>query len=295
MSNMLTRALSGAVYVLVLSACLYAGSWAWLSLLTILFLLANLEYFKAQQPENNTLENINIIAMFVIWFAASLGGHYYFMDYFERLGTYNVALPAGYIFSFILSIPVILLLAYFEIRKGEKAVMNRFQFQLFGFFYIGFGLLSLGLLRHNALINSEYTDQIIISFATIIGIWVSDTFAYLCGRMFGKRKLSPHISPNKTVEGFVGGLLFTVLFEILFLTIINDASTWYLAAIFGAILSCITTLGDLVQSLWKRNMGIKDSGNLIPGHGGILDRLDGVILAAPFSLFFWIIVNNIFN
>ena len=78
----------------------------------------------------------------------------------------------------------------------------------------------MGFLRHNALINSESTDQIILSFATIIGIWVSDTFAYLSGRMLGKRKLSPHISPNKTIEGFAGGLIVTVVFEILFLLIL---------------------------------------------------------------------------
>ena len=182
-----------------------------------------------------------------------------------------------------------------RLEKGEKARINRLQFQVFGLFYIGFGLLSMGFLRHNALINSESTDQIILSFATIIGIWVSDTFAYLSGRMLGKRKLSPHISPNKTIEGFAGGLIVTVVFEILFLSVFNSTSTWYIAAIFGALLACTTTLGDLVQSLWKRNMGIKDSGTLIPGHGGILDRIDGVLLAAPFSLFFWIIVNNMFQ
>ncbi len=295
MSNMMTRALSGAVYVALLSLCLYLGSWFWMALLTVLFLLASFEYFKAQQPESGFLEHTNSIAMITIWFAASLAGHYYFLDYFERLGTYKVALPAGYIFAFILSIPIILLLAYFEIRKGEKARINRLQFQVFGLFYIGFGLLSMGFLRHNALINSESTDQIILSFATIIGIWVSDTFAYLSGRMLGKRKLSPHISPNKTIEGFAGGLIVTVVFEILFLSVFNSTSTWYIAAIFGALLACTTTLGDLVQSLWKRNMGIKDSGTLIPGHGGILDRIDGVLLAAPFSLFFWIIVNNMFQ
>jgi len=292
MSNMLTRALSGAVYVALFSVCLYLGTWFWMGLLLVLFIIANFEFLKAQEPQVKLAENLNLLGMLGIWFGASLGGHYYFIHYFQNLGTLNIPLPVGYIFAFILSIPIIILICFSEIKKGKDAKIGRLQFQLFGFFYLGVGFISLGFLRHNALISSESTNQVMLTFATVIGIWVSDTFAYLTGRWLGKRKLSPAISPNKTIEGFVGGLLFTVCFEILFLSIFSQSSTWYIAGIFGILLSSIATLGDLVQSLWKRNMGIKDSGNIIPGHGGVLDRVDAVMLAAPFSLFFWVLVNN---
>ena len=138
MSNMMTRALSGAVYVALLSACLYLGSWVWMALLTLLFLLASFEYFKAQQPENGFLENTNTIAMLTIWFAASLAGHYYFLDYFERLGTFKVALPAGYIFAFILSIPIFYYLHILKFGKVKKQKSIAYNFN-----YLGFSILDL--------------------------------------------------------------------------------------------------------------------------------------------------------
>lgn len=291
MNNLITRALSGAVFVVIFSTCLYCGSWFWLGFLALLFILSQYEYLKPKF-KLVSISFINILALFTIWFVISLAGHYYYLDYFANNQTLSVPLPAGYIIAFFLSIPVVLTLSFAEIKKKEKASIGNLQYLLFGFFFLGMGFLSLGFLRHNALMNTQSTNQVIIAFACVIGVWVSDTFAYLTGKMLGKNKLAPAISPNKTIEGLLGGMLFTIIFEVLFLSYFNDISSWYIALIFGIFLALISTLGDLVQSLWKRNMGIKDSGTILPGHGGILDRIDAQMLAAPFSLLYWVIINN---
>lgn len=135
--------------------------------------------------------------------------------------------------------------------------------------------------------NFKYASTTILG--VFILIWTSDTFAYLIGKNFGKIKLLKRISPNKTVEGFIGGMVtclgasyvlsqyFTVL----------TATQWLVIAI---LVSIFGVLGDLIESMFKRQAGVKDSSNFIPGHGGFLDRFDSVIFAAPFIFIYLQIV-----
>jgi len=113
-------------------------------------------------------------------------------------------------------------------------------------------------------------------------VWAADTGAYFAGRRFGKHKLAPRISPNKTVEGLAGGMLAAVLAGIGF-SLIAGAAPEQLPAVALVALAAglFSVVGDLFESLLKRHVGVKDSGHLIPGHGGILDRLDGVLAALP--------------
>ena len=111
-------------------------------------------------------------------------------------------------------------------------------------------------------------------------IWSSDTFAYLSGRSFGKRALAPRISPNKTIEGLIGGTLCTLAIGLSGIWFFPEAAGWQWIAM-ALIVVAASTLGDLLQSKWKREYGIKDSGNLLPGHGGFFDRLDSAFLAGP--------------
>lgn len=117
-----------------------------------------------------------------------------------------------------------------------------------------------------------------------IGTWASDTFAYFTGYALGKHKLCPEISPKKTIEGFVGGLVGTTA-SVAGLGVLFGFNV-PLMAVLGFCICIIATLGDLVESVFKRYTGIKDSGTLIPGHGGIWDRFDSVIYTAPFVYYF---------
>lgn len=120
---------------------------------------------------------------------------------------------------------------------------------------------------------------------TILGvfilIWTNDTFAFLVGKNIGKHKLFERISPNKTIEGFVGGMIFTFIVSVILAKQFMALSLIQWIVIAG-IVSVFGVLGDLIESMFKRQAGVKDSSNLIPGHGGFLDRFDSVIFAAPF-------------
>jgi len=118
----------------------------------------------------------------------------------------------------------------------------------------------------------------VMTFVVLVGC--NDTFAYLTGVLFGKRPLAPKISPKKTLEGLLGSLVFTILGGALAFHYIMGAQ-WWLGALAGLLTVFTATSGDLIESALKRDMAIKDMGNLLPGHGGIMDRLDSVLFAAP--------------
>lgn len=118
-------------------------------------------------------------------------------------------------------------------------------------------------------------------------VWSNDTFAYLSGRFFGKHKLFERISPKKTWEGAVGGFLMTVVIGILYATFTQQPILFWVIA--GVLISPLSVLGDLIESKLKRIVNVKDSGNILPGHGGVLDRFDAALFAAPFFYFFLLV------
>lgn len=124
--------------------------------------------------------------------------------------------------------------------------------------------------------DGKFTLEVLMLF---ILIWSSDTFAYFTGRFFGKHKMAPKISPKKTWEGFAGGLILTLVLSFFIERFHPDLrGNWMVV---GLLVAIFAPLGDLVESQLKRTFGVKDSGNIIPGHGGVLDRLDSFIICAP--------------
>ena len=124
-------------------------------------------------------------------------------------------------------------------------------------------------------------------FFLFVLIWSSDSFAYFSGRLFGKHKMAPKISPKKTWEGFAGGVILTLILSYFIEKYHTDLrGNWMVV---GFLVAVFAPLGDLVESQLKRNFGVKDSGNIIPGHGGILDRLDSFIIAAPVVYLYFIL------
>lgn len=147
---------------------------------------------------------------------------------------------------------------------------------------LAFGLLYMGVLPSFFLLLMQgglYGRKWI--FLILIAAYTGDTAAMFTGRAFGKHKLSPRVSPNKTVEGAVGGLLGSVASVLLFNVLANVGIGLWQAAILALVLGATAQVGDLVESLIKRNAGIKDSGSFLPEHGGVLDRVDSAIFALP--------------
>jgi phosphatidate cytidylyltransferase len=123
-------------------------------------------------------------------------------------------------------------------------------------------------------------------------IWINDSFAYLIGSNFGRQKLFESVSPKKTVEGFLGGVFFSAIGSYFIFKCTNNLefSNWLIISV---IISVFGTIGDLIESKYKRQANVKDSGNLMPGHGGLLDRLDSAIFVAPFIYLFLKILNYV--
>lgn len=259
MKELLTRALSGGVYVgLILGATLY-GEYSFLALISSLGVLC-LNEFLTLVKGNKTLY---ILLYFILGFSLFYTFQFHFIRFFF-LGV-------------ICGVNILLFLGmkganrFKFIYTAKSKALNVLVYQILGFVcmaYIPF-------------IIEEY--QYILILGLFVLIWVNDSFAYLTGVSFGKTKLCPSISPNKSVEGFLGGMFTALIASFLLYKYIGVISLYHWMG-YGIIASVIGSIGDLVQSKFKRIAGVKDSGSIMPGHGGIFDRLDSVLYASPFVL-----------
>lgn len=188
-----------------------------------------------------------------------------------------------YYFILLLSVLMILMLLCFVMKYPKFSAVQLFS-SIFGFVYVPFMLSFLYLTRETVRLGEW------LVWLTFVASWGSDTCAYVVGRLFGKRKLAPVLSPKKSVEGAIGGILGSAGIGAIFAYIMIYFKNEPLSIIpgfmlIGAVGSVISQIGDLAASGIKRNFEVKDYGRLIPGHGGILDRFDSIIITAPIVFF----------
>lgn len=273
-----TRLISGIVMVVVLALLIYFGGPVLFAAFLIISIIGMMELFRAIGGEKEASgkmlkkyeEGDRGIQCRTPGIAAYIAIIIYnFLAYFEKL-EYAPELYAGFF--------IVLMIIYVMTFPKYDSVQITMAF--FGFFYVGV-MLSY-VYRITQLTGGSAT--IIMIF---IGSWGSDTGAYVVGRLFGKHKLIPKLSPKKSVEGFFGGIVTSGLLGALFGGVLAKSYMGVLAnpaiacAIIGAASSLISQIGDWTASAIKRNYGIKDYGRLFPGHGGIMDRFDSVIFTAP--------------
>ena len=262
MSNLLKRAIFGAIYVgLILAALLLREHLVYMTVFGLLVFLGTWEWSNLVSTHRIfPLRRITdaVAAVYIFWATHEIAD----------MGIEHAAflIPyAGY-------------LLYILVRSiySERAAMPTDLAKiLFGQVYVG-GFLSIA----NIFYSDEQTSMILL--AIFVCIWVNDTGAYLAGSTLGKHKLFPSVSPKKSWEGFIGGLIASTVAAGLILG-------WELSY-YGVIISIVATWGDLFESMIKRSVGVKDSGNIIPGHGGILDRIDSLLFVLPFMAFFlWVL------
>jgi len=157
-------------------------------------------------------------------------------------------------------------------KKDYQTVLSNISITIFGSIYLGY--LSSFILKIKILPNGNYY---LISLLLIT--WINDSAAYLIGSKFGKNKIFPRISPKKSIEGAIGGMVFSVISIFAFKNWLNLPFTQLI--FFGLIISIIAQIGDFFESMIKRDSGVKDSGSIVPGHGGILDCFDSLLFTAP--------------
>lgn len=262
MSNILVRALSGAVFVIVVIGSLYYHTYSALICLGLFTLLGLTEFyglFKRSEKASASLATGTVQGMY-IFVTFSLA--------------YVSVIP--WIFA-ALSVPLLFAGMLAELwRKQENPILN-LGVQYFGLFYV--------VLPFLAMFFMEVQNKYFLIYMFLL-IWSNDTFAFLTGKMMGKTKLFERISPNKTWEGTVGGIVMTIGVSVVISYVTDGEYAFWIPAAFLIAASAI--FGDLLESLFKRSLNIKDSGNIMPGHGGILDRFDAALLAAPIFLCWWL-------
>ncbi|MEW5801776.1 MAG: phosphatidate cytidylyltransferase [bacterium] len=188
----------------------------------------------------------------------------------------SVAMPASLVMSLAV---IVIFLGYLFSFHDLSTVIPELFCTMGGVFYVAW------LLGHLVWIRRLPHGKALIFYLLLV-VWAGDTFAFYTGRQIGKHRLSPRISPKKTIEGSIGGIAGSVFISVIahftFLQSISLGNCIFL----GFFLNIFGQLGDLAESLLKRGAGVKDSGKVLPGHGGILDRIDGVIFASP-ALFYY--------
>jgi phosphatidate cytidylyltransferase len=153
------------------------------------------------------------------------------------------------------------------------------------------GMLGGSLIR----LHNDFADGWKLVFFLMLVVWLGDAGAYYVGRTFGRHQLSPRISPKKTVEGLAGGIATAVIAAIVIQLTFFQTFPLVHAAVAGVLLSVAGVIGDLAESMWKRSAAVKDSGTLIPGHGGFLDRLDSIFFTAPILYVYWFLIIHDFR
>lgn len=266
MRETITRALSGIVYILLLAAAIFYSPYSFLLLFGLFLVIATIEFCNLMQ-----LGRIFPVLL-------SIAGYSLFVIFPTTNNTEMLLLAA----TLFVSVKCILFL--FGTKPQRSDTVSKYVY------LTGYIILPFVLLSKIPFWTTDYQPKII--FSIFILIWSNDTFAFLVGKSIGKSKLFERISPKKTIEGFIGGLVFAVLAGFLISTY-YILEPWYIWVSIALIVGIFGTIGDLVESKFKRAAMVKDSGNIMPGHGGILDRLDSVIFASPFVFLFYQILYHV--
>ena len=260
-SNFLKRAISGLLFVVVLTGCIFIHPICFYILFFIINILGLIEFSRMAKHMNI---HVNL------FFCILCGSVLFTVGFLHNYINYK----DGYLYFFLLTF----IMSICELYRKRGNGFQNIAFSYYALLYISLPFTLLIYLPY--MTSGKWMPEII--FFPFLLVWVNDTFAYLSGSLLGKHKLFPRISPKKSWEGFFGGLILVLAS--------SQAFAWFAPEIsrlnwlgLATTVVLFGTWGDLIESLLKRTLGVKDSGHILPGHGGMLDRFDSVMLAVPAS------------
>ena len=265
----LTRLISGILLLAFTFVTMFFGGQLLLITLFMISLIGLYELYKVMKFENTPLACVGYLGAFA----------WYLNIDTKPNAILDIKVPELMIFSIV----VVAALLVFVV-KYPKYSANQLFSTIFGIFYIPVMISFIFKTRENIAFGQW------LAWMVYVSSWGSDTCAYAVGRLFGRHKLAPNLSPKKSVEGSVGGIIGSALIGVIFGLIMSNftgksENLIIIFAVIGGLGSVISQIGDLAASGIKRNYDIKDYGHLIPGHGGILDRYDSIIITAPIVYF----------
>lgn len=264
MNNLFKRTLTGAIFVIVVIGSVLIGQHTFAALFFIVNILGLAEFYSLLEKNGTRVQKFSGIF---------LGSFLLIIVFQKAMGS----LPTGFLFLF----PVVLFFIFAnELFLNRPNPFSSIAFTLLGIIYISFALSMFIAIPFFAG-GGSYQSFILIGYFTIL--WTSDTAAYLVGSRFGKNRLMERISPKKSWEGVIGGIFCGFIAAYILSNYYHQFTL--LQWLFIAMVIMVTgIIGDLVESMFKRNLQVKDTGHILPGHGGILDRFDALIFSAPFVL-----------
>lgn len=260
--NIVVRILAGAVFVGLLLGGIIINQYTYVVIISLITTFALYEFYGLMENTAKVpvIKTWNILGGFFLF----LGGYAYFA------GIAGVAAFTPYLIY-------LLVLFISELYLKRQNPIQSLAYSVFGQMYIA---VPFALVNYLVFAYERGTYHFVYILALFVFIWVNDSFAYLTGMAFGKHRLFERISPKKSWEGFIGGAAFSIASSLIFAHFYPNLSLVAWLG-FAAVVVAFGTWGDLFESLIKRTLGVKDSGNMIPGHGGILDRFDSTIFAIP--------------
>ena len=263
------RLLTGLVCLPILLAAIWHGDFWFLAALVVCSTVAIIEFLKMTAINNH--RNPRLLS--IIWTIS-----------FLVVGIYSIDISTFFSLSFVILIVGAFLNALWAIIFADKQVIYRtWIISSFGPIYIGFSLAHALALRNLGLDDDLGRNWILFS---LILIFTSDTGAYVIGRTIGKHPVAPSISPNKTWEGTIAGFILVLVAAMSMNKIFFPEIIYWQVLLIGATVGFMAPIGDLFESKLKRIYAMKDTGSILPGHGGMLDRLDSILLAIPFVYYY---------
>lgn len=265
MKNLIIRTLTGAIFVAVIVGGIWISPYSFLLVFCLVVGLSLWEFNGlVKYGENAPVKQLISI----------IGGVYLFLASFM----YANGLTDGKIYlPYLLFLMVVFILELYDKKPNP---VNNWAYACLGQLYCAGSFSLLNFITSVPDTPGEVVYKPLYALALFVFVWVNDTGAYLVGSTFGKHRLFERISPKKSWEGFWGGLVITILSSFVFAYFIPEIR-WYNWLGLSVCIVLFATWGDLIESLLKRTVGVKDSGNILPGHGGMLDRFDSVMMAIP--------------
>lgn len=267
-SNLVTRTITGVLFVAIM-VCGFLRPEAMIFLFALITGMAIWEYCGLV----NDIEGVSVNR-----FISTVAGVYFFIAV--------AAWRSGIVTNFVIFVPYLLTVIYLfasELYLKNENPVHDWAYTTLSQMFIALPLSMINILAFDVQSDGFVHYDMMIPLMLFVFLWVNDSGAYCSGSLFGRHKLFPRISPGKTWEGSIGGGILVLIVAVVVGYLLGDGHTLSIPMWMGLGLVVVVfgTLGDLVESLFKRTLGIKDSGNILPGHGGILDRFDSSLMAIP--------------